>query len=701
LSQGSGNSVISGPSPSVTDSDGQIQFTAADQQPETVTYSATDVTDGNLPFPETGTVQFVNGPANGCGNSSPTSAPGFLVNTYANGFLASNYFYGDINVSGCPGAIAVAFDSSGNLFVSDSPTGNIYKIPPGGGSAAASTLVTATPIGPTLGNLVFDASGNLYGGRSATTGNFTTGAVLQIDPSTGAVIREVASNLTCASFIAIDPLSGDLFATDSCTGAGADNSALWRISNPSGVSPTVSVYANLPATPNATISFTPNGTIYVWSDGNVSQVTGTNGPVPPVVTTVSGVTMENLGLFAQGDQANGDAQFLTLGLPAVGSLPAMTGQVDLGTSPPSPGVSLFNGSAEVLRPGPDGCIYAAQGVGVFKITDANGGCNYAAAIPTASLSLSPSIVDPNPAQGSSQTLTASFHYVTVPTGTPVTFQIAGANPQVQQVTASSSGQATFTYTAIHQGVDTITATATVGAASLSSNPAVITWGTGMDVTSLTLNQSATGAAPNQTVNLVASLVDVSQTPITALAGQEISFSAAGESCGASTNAQGVATCQITPTTPGISALTASFAGTAQYVASNASTGFNVVAPPTTVPTPTATPTPSAACLEASTAALEFPARAAARGRVTRNFRIRNTCGAAVTGYVTPLNDTAFFVIRGGGNFSLGAGESRKIVVAFRPPQTGAFQSNVLIVGEQPSYQQVIVDLSGTGTPRPK
>ena len=45
-------------------------------------------------------------------------------------------------------------------------------------------------------------------------------------------------------------------------------------------------------------------------------------------------------------------------------------------------------------------------------------------------------VSPNPAQGTSQTFTASFHYVTAPEGTPIFFQVNGANPQVKIVHAS-------------------------------------------------------------------------------------------------------------------------------------------------------------------------------------------------------------------------------------------------------------------------
>ncbi len=55
ISQGSGQSLITGPIPSVTNASGQVEFTAVDQVAETVTYSAIDVTDGNLPFPTTGT----------------------------------------------------------------------------------------------------------------------------------------------------------------------------------------------------------------------------------------------------------------------------------------------------------------------------------------------------------------------------------------------------------------------------------------------------------------------------------------------------------------------------------------------------------------------------------------------------------------------------------------------------------------------
>jgi len=605
INQSGGNSVISGPNPSVTNSNGIIEFTATDQDDETVTYSAVDVTDGNIPFPTTGQVSFNDSPASGCATATPPAAPGFLVTPYATGFFAQSYSFGDVNFT-CAGAYGMAFDSSGNLYVSDSPTGDIYKFPPGGGVAGSSTLLTTTALGQSLASLVFDASGNLYGSLDTTAAGFTTGMVLQIDPATGADLRTVASNLTCPSALSIDPLSGDLFADDSCFNSGSNDAALWRISSPASDNPPVSIYATLPSTPNSTIAFAPSGTMYVWGPGTVAQVSGTNGPATPTVANVPGVAVSQLGLLALGTQSNGDAQTLIANFPAVGATPALLGTYDLTTTPASPSVTLVNnvGFGNLIF-GPDGCVYAAQNNAVYRITDTSGGCSYTNSTPAPVLALSPSLVTPNPAQGGSQTLTASFHYVTVPTGTSVTFHVAGANSVIGNANTNASGQASFTYTAMHQGVDTITAAAALASTTLTSNQAVVTWGTGKDVTFVSLNSSPTTGTPSQSVNLVASLTDVSSSPAAPLAGQSISLSLGGSSCGGTTNASGIATCAAGAGSAGIKTLSASFAGTSQYVASSASTGFNVVAAATTIPSPTATPTPVPGKLRVAPKRLNF------------------------------------------------------------------------------------------------
>ncbi len=606
LLQQTGGSVITGPTPAITDSNGEIQFKAVDQIPETVTYTATDVTDGNLPVPGSAQVTFTGNPGNGCGNGTPPAAPGFQVTPYATGFLAQTVSYGNVNF-GCRGVAGLAFDAAGDLYVSYLPSGDIYKFPPGGGVANSSTLLTTTPLGPSLAGLAFDASGNLYAGRAATTGNFTTGAVYQVDPTNGSILNTVASNLTCPTEIAVDPLTGDLFTDDSCSGAGSDNPALWRISNPSSA-PATSVYANLPGTPNATIAFAPSGTMYAWAFNQppgsggvpaVVQISGTNGPTPPTISVLPNLQLAALGLLATGQQANGDANTLFLNPynPTLSQTLGTTG-LDLTTTPPSTSVTLVKETgAVVMTFGPDGCIYAAQNDNVYKITDTSGGCNYAAPSPTASLYLSPVSVSPNPAQGSSQTFTASFQYASAPDGTPVVLNVSGANARVLQ-TKTTGGVASFSYTGTHQGVDTLSATATLNGAAVASNTSVVTWGAGTDVTFLTLNQSPTGATTGQQVNLTANLTDVSLTPTAEISGQQVSFKLGGANCSGTTDSNGNAGCQVTASGTGTMTLSADFAGTLQYNPSSDSKSFNVLAPtptpapPTPTPTPTPVPTPT-------------------------------------------------------------------------------------------------------------
>ena len=585
LSQGSGHSVISGPNPSVTDSSGQITFTVVDQVAETVTYSAIDVTDGNLPFPATGTVMFINGPANGCGNGNPVAGPGYLVTPYATGFLSQNFSYGDIGFSGCPGAFGIAFDSSGNLYVGDSPTGNIYKFPSGGGVANSTTLLTSTAIGPSLGQLAVDKNGNLFAGRSATTSGYNgyLGAVYQVNPTTGATINTFATDLMCPEQIAIDPLSNDLFVGDSCGGGGSGNQSLWRISNPS-TSPTESLYATMPGSTNASIAFAPSGTFYVWdytTGVQIVQVSGTNGPTPPTITPVTGLAVSPgfLGLLAGGTQTNGDANFLVYNYTPSSATSGSIGIADLTVSPPSVSTVLVssgvvNNNNLAVNP-MDGCIYLAAGNAVFRITDSTGACNYTAAQPAPAIALTPAAVSPNPAQGTSQSFTASLHYVTAPAGVPVVFQVTGANPQIQMVQTGANGQASFSYTAVNAGTDTVLASATVNSSTVTSNPVQFTWTGGLHTTFLTLNPSPTAGTVNTPVTVIASLTDLSVNPAAPLSGESVSLTLDGDTCFGSTDINGLASCVVMPTTIGIGSLTASFSGNSQYLPATDSRGFSV------------------------------------------------------------------------------------------------------------------------------
>jgi len=567
LSQGSGHSIITAPVPAVTDTNGKIQFTATDTVGEVVPYTAVDVTDMNLPVPGSANVTFT-----GAGVSCltpPTAATGFAITPFATGFLAENFFFANINFVGCPGASNPAFDPSGNAFVADFVNGNLYKVGAGGGAVSTANLVSI--LGPTFGNVVADQNGNFYGTY------FSPSEIVQINPTTGAVMRIIASGFTCPSGLVIDPQSGDLFFNDACTGAGTDNASVWRIHNPSGPSPTTTVYADLPATPGGSMAFAPNGTLYAVAAAinnpsmPIVRIAGTNMPAPPVVTTLPGVTSDDGSLQIGATDANGEA--VSLITNSGGNLEL----IDIAN--PSTRTTLASGTIGAGVIGPDGCLYADAHDKILRLAPTSGTCGFTPTNPAPGLSLGPATVSPNPAQGTPETFTASLHNIDQPEGTPITFMVAGANPQGKMVRADSNGQASFTYTGISTGSDTVVATANPNGTPLASSNAQVTWTSGRHTTFLTLNQSPTAGTVGQPVTLSASLTDVSVTPPAVIANAAINFTLGDQACVGMTDATGSASCQVTPDASGFLALGATFAATAQSLGSTAATGFTALGPP--------------------------------------------------------------------------------------------------------------------------
>lgn len=75
---------------------------------------------------------------------------------------------------------------------------------------------------------------------------------------------------------------------------------------------------------------------------------------------------------------------------------------------------------------------------------------------------------------------------------PVTFTVVGANPQVAVVNTNASGQASFSYAGANPGLDTITATGTVGGQPFTSNAATKNW----------IDPVCTGLTPPTAVRLI-------------------------------------------------------------------------------------------------------------------------------------------------------------------------------------------------------
>jgi kumamolisin len=568
LSQGNGHSIITAPSPAVTDASGQIQFSASDNVSETVTYMAVDLTDGNLPVPGSSSVTFTGG-STSCLPPPPTAANGFTLTPFVNGFLAQNFFFGGISFTGCPGASNPVFDHSGSVLVTDFPTGDLYEVGATGG--AVSSADKLSNLGKTFGSLVFGTDGSLYG----TT--FSPANIVQVDPDTGTVVRIVASGFACPYGLAVDPLSGDLFFVNNCVG-GIQNASLWRIQNPSSASPTVVVYSTLPGFGNGQIAFSPDGTLYAvccaFNNANapVLQISGTNTPAPHNPVAVPGITADTGGLAMGEVQANGSAKSLIVNTGgASGGAGGSLKLIDIATLSAT---VLANGLAEPGVIGPDGCMYVNAHDTILKLAPTSGPCTFTPTNPAPALSLSPASVSPNPAQGTNVMFTAALHNVSQPEGTPITFFVGGANSVVKMVRADSNGQATFSYSGLYTGTDQLMAIAQLDSGSPSSNTAQVTWDAGRHMTFLGLNTSPTAGSVGQPATVTASLTDISSTPPVPIANANVTFTLGKSACPAVTDANGLASCMVIPASGGLLSLNATFQGTPNYVGSTTSAGFN-------------------------------------------------------------------------------------------------------------------------------
>src|SRR5262249_2204667 len=151
------------------------------------------------------------------------------------------------------------------------------------------------------------------------------------------------------------------------------------------------------------------------------------------------------------------------------------------------------------------------------------GCRFGATSSAPPLTLTPVRAMPNPAQGTSTTFTAAIGGVAAPAGTPIFFQVSGANPRVQFVRTDAAGTAALTYTAGATGTDVVVASTTVEGMSLISNKSVVTWDAGPHTTALTLNTSPRAGSPGAATTVVASVVDLSMTPAAPVAGASVGF----------------------------------------------------------------------------------------------------------------------------------------------------------------------------------
>ncbi|MGO9753308.1 MAG: protease pro-enzyme activation domain-containing protein [Solirubrobacteraceae bacterium] len=582
ISEGGGHAVIT-PAGSttpgttaVTDGAGTATFAATDTSAEAVDFTATDVTDGSLSVPGGLVVTF--GPGTGtCNSAVSTPVAGFSASAFVTGLAFSTeaaVLPGNFTEPACSGQSPPAFDSSGNAYVANPVEGTINVLGPAGGVAgAANALPDATFNGDGLGSLVFGKDGSLYASLSTPGEDVSTPEIVQVDPATGAVIRVVADSAgglpDCPFALVVDPLSGDLFTDDDCSGYAA-SSQITRIEDPAGVSPTVVDYAN----DNGALglAFAPDGTLYVdnVSACTVDEIgaTNTTSPTPTPVASVPCTAQGPFGLTVASASSSGQATALD-----VFSYGGDVSRIDL-TQTPAVVSTVGSGSSYfyVGATTANGCDFAPL-PGAIEEFGLGSGCGSPAAPTGPAIGLSSSGPSPAPT-GSAVTFTAKLSNFASAAGTPVRFVVSGANAQQKLVQADSSGQASFTLTGVLTGGDSLQAVATNGAVAVESAPLTQRWIAGKDVSSLSMNTGQEGGPLGKSATLDVQLVDVSQTPPTPIVGASVQISLEGQSCTATTSSSGAGSCAVTPTGPaGLATVSASYAGTSTYTASSASNVF--------------------------------------------------------------------------------------------------------------------------------
>ncbi len=264
---------------------GGLRFDNNSSQPITLNHVTADIGTHhydpwslNLAVPAGGTLILAN-PMGSAFDTSESGGTGTNAGSGggSGGFVAAPFATGFVTGGTSTGPIGVAFDSASNLFVMNYITGILYKFGPGGGVAGPATQVSANGIFgcPTSqsasSGLAFSKDGkHLYLAQQCS------GQVLEVDQTTGVVVRTVASGIPYATGIATDPISGDLFVTEPSFG----HDDVIRVSNPTSANPTVAPYAH-PGSKSDGIAFGPDGTLYVSvCCAAVEIIAGTNASTP-------------------------------------------------------------------------------------------------------------------------------------------------------------------------------------------------------------------------------------------------------------------------------------------------------------------------------------------------------------------------------------------------------------------------------------
>jgi hypothetical protein len=176
------------------------------------------------------------------------------------------------------------------------------------------------------------------------------------------VVRTVAS-VPCATGLAIDPASGDLFVSQNHCG-----STVFRVSDYAGGPGTVSSYASAPGVDG--LAFDQSGALYAASDGHVLRIAGTASSTPGAINNL--VTVPHADGLAFGAHAAGQPPFLV-----ANRNDGTVTRVDFGQGSPSLS-DIFSGGSrgDFAAVDSQGCLYITQSASVVRIGGRGQACAF-------------------------------------------------------------------------------------------------------------------------------------------------------------------------------------------------------------------------------------------------------------------------------------------------------------------------------------
>ena len=166
--------------------------------------------------------------------------------------------------------------------------------------------------------------------------------------------------------MAVDPLTGDLFVTNGGSGT-LSRPDLWRIHDPAGPHPSVSVYGTDP-TGFYEVAVAPNGTVYAMNrNSQLVSFGGTNTAQPAHETVVVSVpSTANNGLALGAIGKHGVPSFVYTSLTNLDRVDLPSGRVTKLL------VSPIGSATIVIKIGPDGCLYVQDNRSTLRVSNAKG-----------------------------------------------------------------------------------------------------------------------------------------------------------------------------------------------------------------------------------------------------------------------------------------------------------------------------------------